>query len=183
MRPGLNVQKFILEDRNRLVKPILFLIITSLFYTLAQQWLRFEDGYVNYSGPDDSAVLVIFEWIQQHYGYANIIMALFIGMWIKILFRKYDFNFFEILILLCFVMGVGMLIYTIFGIIEGLSGVKILHFGGILGFVYASWAIGRFFDKSRKRNYLKGVLSYMLGMITFTVAAIILGNVMDLVLK
>jgi len=180
IRPGQNVKYFIHKDRNRLVKPIIFIIISSLIYTLVQQLLHFEDGYVNAGGFEESAITKIFEWIQNNYGYANILMAFFIAIWIKIFFRKYNYNFFEILILLCFAMGISMLIYTIFGIVESTTKIRVLHFGGIVGLVYASWAIGRFFDKSRKLNYLKGLMSYLLGMITFFIGAIILGLVIDL---
>jgi hypothetical protein len=116
VRPGATVQKFIHSDRNRLVRPIIFVIVSSLIYTIAQQLLNFEDGYVNAGGFGDSAITNIYEWIQSNYGYANILMAIFITIWIRIFFRKYDYNFFEITILLCFVMGIGMLIYTTSGI-------------------------------------------------------------------
>lgn len=181
LRPGKNIQSFILEDRARLVKPIIFIIITSLIYSLAQHFFHFEDGYVNAGGFDESATTKIFGWIQSNYGYANILMAIFIAGWIKIFFKKYEYNFFEILILLCFVMGVGMLIYTVFGIIESVIKIRVLHIGGIIGLLYASWAIGQFFDKNKKVNYLKGFLSYLLGMITFFLGAIILGMGIDFV--
>ena len=181
LRPGKNIQTFVLEDRNRLVKPIIFIIITSLIYTLAQQFLHFEDGYVNAGGFEESATTNIFGWIQKNYGYANIIMAIFIAGWIKVFFRKYEYNFFEILILLCFLMGIGMLIYTVFGLIESITKIQILQIGGMVELVYTSWAIGRFFDKNKKANYLKGFLSYLLGMITFFLAAIILGMGIDLI--
>ena len=181
LRPGKNIQTFVLEDRNRLVKPIIFIIITSLIYTLAQQFLHFEDGYVNAGGFEESATTNIFGWIQKNYGYANIIMAIFIAGWIKVFFRKYEYNFFEILILLCFLMGIGMLIYTVFGLIESITKIQILQIGGMVALVYTSWAIGRFFDKNKKANYLKGFLSYLLGMITFFLAAIILGMGIDLI--
>lgn len=179
IRPGKNIQQFILKDRNRLVKPIIFIIVCSLVYTFAQQLLRFEDGYVNYQGPSDSITVSFFAWIQNNYGYANILMALFIAMWIKILFRKYAYNYFETLILLCFVIGIGMLIYTVFGIIESFSGFKILHIGGIIGFVYSGWAIGQFFDQSKKLNYVKGFVCYLLGSITFFTLVILLGGIID----
>ena len=181
LRPGKNIQTFVLEDRNRLVKPIIFIIITSLIYTLAQQFLHFEDGYVNAGGSEESATTNIFGWIQKNYGYANIIMAIFIAGWIKVFFRKYEYNFFEILILLCFLMGISMLIYTVFGLIESITKIQILQIGGMVALVYTSWAIGRFFDKNKKANYLKGFLSYLLGMITFFLAAIILGMGIDLI--
>jgi len=109
-------------------------------------------------------------------------MAIFIAFWIKVFFRKYDYNFFEILILLCFVMGIGMLVYTAFGVFEGLTNIKVLHIGGFIGFLYAPWAIGRFFDKDKKINYLKGFVSYFLEFLTFSLGAIALGTLIDMVL-
>ncbi|MDA3892719.1 MAG: DUF3667 domain-containing protein [Salinivirgaceae bacterium] len=183
VRPGENVQKFIHSDRNRLVKPIIFVIVCSLIYTIVQQLLNFEDGYVNAGGFGDSAVTNIYDWIQKNYGYANILMTIFITIWIKLFFKKYNYNFFEIIILLCFVIGIGMLIYTTFGILESITKIRVLHVGAILGFIYTSWAIGQFFDKKKKVNYLKGLLAYLLGMITFYIIAVILGLGIDLMLK
>lgn len=183
IRPGQSIKNFIHKERSRLVKPIIFIIISSLIYTLAQQYLSFEDGYVNAGGFGESAVEVIFEWIQKNYGYANILMAIFIAIWIKIFFRKHDYNFFEIIILLCFVMGISMLIYTVFGIVESVTKIEVLPVGGMIGFFYVSWAIGQFFDKKRKMNYLKGFLSYLLGMITFFLLAIIVGMGIDFIQK
>ncbi|WP_111707613.1 DUF3667 domain-containing protein [Lutibacter citreus] len=183
LRPGENIQKFIHNDRNRLVKPIIFVIVCSLIYTIAQQFLKFEDGYVKAGGFGDSAVTIIYEWIQKNYGYANILMAIFITIWIKIFFKKYVYNFFEILILLCFIMGIGMLIYTTFGIIETITKLKILHIGGAIGFFYTAWAIGQFFDKTKKINYLKALVAYFLGMVTFYAIAVILGFGIDFISK
>ena len=183
IRPGQNVKHFIHEDRNRLVKPLIFIIICSLIYSVAQYLLHFEDAYVDLGEFKESSVAKIFYWIQANYGYANIIMAIFIAMWIKLFFRKYNYNFFEILILLCFVMGVGMLIYTIFGIAESATKITVLHYGVFFLLAYSSWAIGRFFDKTKKVNYLKGLLSYLFGSITFWIAAAILGIGIDLIQK
>ena len=72
-----------------------------------------------------------------------------------------------------------MLIYTVFGIIESSTNLRILQIGGMIGVAYASWGIGQFFDKTKKTNYLKGFLSYLLGMTTFFVMAIILGMGID----
>lgn len=183
IRPGQNIIDFIHYDRNRLVKPVVFLIICSLAYTLAQRFLQFEDAYVNAGGFGESALTNIFSWIQANYGYANILMAVFIALWIKVLFRRYEYNIFEILILLCFVMGIGMLIYSVFGILESLTELRVLHFGGMAGVVYCSWAIGQFFDKQKKVNYVKGFLAYLLGMTMFFFVATILGIGVDLLQK
>jgi len=180
-RPGQSIRDFIHKDRSRLVKPVFFIIICSLVYTATQQFMHFEDKYVTVTGFGESATASIFEWIQENYGYGNILMAIFMIFWIKVFFRKYDYNFFEMLTLLCFVMGMGMLIYTIFGVVESLSKLKILHLGGLVGFVYVSWAIGQFFDERKKINFLKGFLAYFLGMLSFTFVAIITGITIDLI--
>jgi len=179
IRPGKTIRKFILEDRNRLVKPIVFIIICSLIYTVLQQVFHFEDGYVNYRNSEKNTAAIIMDWVQNNYGYANIFMGIFIAFWTKILFRKYYYNFYEILILLCFVMGMGMLVYSIFGVLEAVTNLKILHIGGIIGFIYIIWAIAQFFDKKKKMNYFKACISYLLGMTTFTVSVIGLGLLID----
>ena len=40
IRPGETVREFIQKDRNRLVKPIIFIIICSFIYTIIQQILK-----------------------------------------------------------------------------------------------------------------------------------------------
>jgi hypothetical protein len=59
LRPGANVRHFIAENRNRLVKPILFIIVTSLVYSIVNTVFQIEEGYVSYSGLEESATSVI----------------------------------------------------------------------------------------------------------------------------
>ncbi len=182
-RPGQNVREFISENRSRLVKPIIFIIVTSLIYTLISHFFHIEEGYINLNDTKGSATIVINNWIQNHYGYSNIIMGVFIAFWLKIFFRKYDYNFFEIVILLCFLMGMGMLLFSIFALFEGLTKFPLMKISGIIFFIYSSWAIGQFFDKTKPINYVKALVSYLLGMITFGFSAIILGILIDLIIK
>lgn len=182
IRPGKTVREFILKDRNRIVKPIIFIIISSLIYSILRQFLNFKDGYIYYDNSIETTSMSIFGWIQDNYGYGNLIMGIFITLWTKILFRKYNYNFYEILILLCFVMGIGMLILAIFGTIEVLTGLKILQFGGMLFIVYSTWAIGQFFDRKKVSSYFKSFASYFLGMITFTIGIFIIGKIVDLII-
>lgn len=179
LRPGLNIRKFIAEDRSRLVRPIVFIIVCSLIYSIVQQFFDFKDGYFSYSFDIDSTAFTLFDWISGNYGYANILIAIFIAFWIKIFFRKYGYNFFEILILLCFVMGMGMLLFSFFGIIDGLTGIKIVDKSFLIGILYISWAIGQFFDKKKFLNYLKAIISYFLGLITFSICVMLMGFLID----
>jgi len=181
--PGQNVKNYLTENRSRLVKPIIFIIVTSLIYSLCNSFFHFEDGYVSYTGDDKSATVAVFRWVQGHYGYANIIMGLFIALWIKLFFRRHDFNIFEILILLCFVMGMGMLIYSVFGIMQGLTHVNLMQVAGIAGFIYTTWAIGQFYEKGKAMSYVKAFFAYAMGVLSFTFAAILLGTLIDLITK
>jgi hypothetical protein len=181
--PGENVRHFISENRSRLVKPIIFIIVSSLIYTLINNFFHIEDGYVKFDEEKKSTTGIIFKWIQNHYGYANIIMGIFIAFWLKIFFKKYDYNFFEILILLCFVMGMGMLIFAVFAIFQGLTHVYLMQVAGYVGIVYCTWAIGQFFDKKKIVNYIKAFTSYILGMITFSLSALLIGTLIDLATK
>ena len=178
-KPGENVRSFISENRSRLVKPIIFIIVTSLIYSVINHFYHIEKGYVNYDESTKSTTGLIFKWVQDHYGYSNIIMGIFIAVWTKLIFRKYGYNFFEILILLCFVMGIGMLIFALFAFLQGIIKIELMQVAGYVGIAYCSWAIGQFFDKKKPLNYLKAFASYMLGMISSGLFAIGLGTLID----
>jgi len=184
-RPGKSIRTFISEDRNRLMKPMVFILITSLIYALIIKISDFEggaiDGVLAALEDDKTATVAIFNWIQENYGYANLIMAIFIGLWLKVFFKKYQYNFFEILILLCFVMGTVMLIYTAFTLTHYLSDLDFVTVGILLGLFYATCAIGQFFDKRKAANYFKAFMAYVLGTITFTFVSLITGFIIDMI--
>ncbi len=181
--PGQNVRNYISDNRSRLVKPIIFIIVTSLIYTIVSHFFHIENSYIQYNEITKTTVSVVFKWIQDHYGYSNIIMGVFIAGWLKVFFRKYDYNFFEILILLCFVMGMSMLIYTLFAIFQGVTGFRLMQIGGMISIVYNTWAIGQFFDKKKVGSYIKALASYLLGMITFMLAGVFLGIAIDTLMR
>lgn len=189
IRPGRSVQNFIKNDRNRIVKPITFIIFCSLIYTIAQQYLinndfldEFGSGYTNSIGLKNSALVSIFEWVKKNYGYTNILMSIFIALWVKLFFRKSNYNFYEILTFLLYVLGISTLIYSLFMALDILTGYRLLYWGGIIGFVYSSWALGQFYDNRKAINYFKGAIGNMLGMITFYFIAIAIGTIIDMIL-
>lgn len=175
IRPGQTIHNFISNDRSRLVKPVVFVIVTSLIYTLINHFFHIEEGYINFDKTNTAAINPINEWVQSHYGYANIIIGVFLSLWLKLFFRKYGYNFFELLILLCFIQGMGMLIFAIFAMTEGLTHIRLLQYSGMLFLGYFSWAVGQFFDKHKYINYLKALGGYILGVITFTGCTLLLG--------
>ena len=183
INPGEKVRNYISENRSRLVKPVIFIIVTSLLYSISSQFFHIEDGYVNFQDDKESTTKVIFKWIQGHYGYANILMGIPIAWWTKLFFRKYDYNFFEILILLCFVMGMGMLIIAVFATIQGLIHIDLMGFSGVLTFVYITWGIGQFFDKNKIASYAKAFAAYLLGLSVFYLLVFMVGGLVDSIVK
>lgn len=181
--PGQNIRNYLTENRSRLVKPIIFIIVSSLIYSISNHFFHFQDGYINYLDSQKTSTSTISKWVQMNLGYSNIMMGIFIALWTKLFFRKRDYNIFEILILLCFVMGIGMLIYAIFGLVYGLTHLNIMQFAGIAAFMYATWAIGQFYDKGKASSYVKAFLAYIFGMMTFSLAILLVGTLIDLVIK
>ena len=110
-------------------------------------------------------------------------MGVPIALWTKLFFRKHGYNFFEILILLCFVMGMGMLIIAVFATIQGLTHIDLMGFSGVLTFVYITWAIGQFFDKKKIMSYVKAFAAYMLGLSIFYLLIFIIGGSIDSIIK
>jgi hypothetical protein len=178
-RPGKSIQEFITVDRARLVKPVLFIVLTSLIYTVVDHIFHIEQSYIDYDGAEGSAVVSILSWCQNHSGYVNIVMGAFIAFWLKLIFRRHEYNFFEILILLCFVMGIGMLMFAVFAAFEGLTGRHVMQLSGMVSVSYSSWAIGQFFEKKGVFRYFKALAAYMLGMATFAAFLIISGLFVD----
>lgn len=182
LNPGQTIRNYMSENRSRLVKPVFFIIITSLIYTLISHFFHLEE-YVKAEGLEKSAIGSIFKWIQANYGYANILTGAFVALWLKVFFKKYGYNFYELLIMLCFTLGISMLIFAFFGIIEGISHVKLLSVAGAVGFLYLVWATGDFFEKNKISNYLKALFAYILGTITLYMIVFGVGITIDIITK
>lgn len=78
IKPGKSINEFLTNNRSRLVKPIIFLVVTSLIYTIISHFFHVDEGYLSVQNTG-KATTAIFKWIQGHYGYANIIMGIFIA--------------------------------------------------------------------------------------------------------
>lgn len=176
--PGISVQKFIKGERNKIVKPIIFLIICSLLYTIAQQFWSFEAGLIQFNFENDEEtplMFKIYEWFSKNYGYANILMAIFIAFWINLFFKSFEYNYFETYVLLCFIMGNSILISTLFGVVEGVFNFPVLGIGILFSLIYSTWAIAQFFDRKNRMSYLKGFLGYIFGILSSLIFLFILG--------
>lgn len=185
LRPGSAIREFVNDNRSKHMKPIAYLILTSVLYTIVAHFFHADEIYnerekILFENP---SVAMLQHWVQTHYGYANIMMGVFIAGCLRLFFRKYRYNFFEMVILLCFVMGEGMLFLTLQAFFVSLITKQafIVILTG-LSVIYPTWAIGQFFDKNKVSSYIKAMFAYLLGYSLFYLTIVLVGFALDYVL-
>ena len=168
--PGESVRQYITEDRSRYVKPITFVIITSLIYTIVCHLFHVDAKEINQQmfGQTESleefpAGSLLTNWIIDNSGYVSIIIGFLMAFWVKLLFRKYGYNLFEIFVLFCYISGITTLLSSVFFIIQGIARLELIFATHLITAIYTIWAIGQFFDKKKAGSYIKAFLSYVLG--------------------
>jgi hypothetical protein len=181
LSPGKSVRTFIHEDREKYVKPVIFLIICSVIYTTITHFLHIEWSFFNIDKinleefKNEIRAKEIGNWTDGHLGYTNLIMGIFIGFWIKIFFKNHHYNLFEILVLLCFVLGEAILMLAIVLSLANLFNSAIIGaIGALTYFMYIIWAIGQFFGEKKIMNYVKSALTYFLGNMSYLIVLIVI---------
>ena len=179
--PGDSVRQFITEDRYRFVKPITFLFVATLVYALVVHLFNVNTEYVIKIDLGERSLSPLLKWFMENPRYVISILALFVALWLKILFKKAGYNFFEILILMCFVSGIATLIDALGAIFHGGAGTfqKIL---ANITLIYQTWAVGHFFGKKKVASYVKALISFILGAISFSILLLII-TLIDIVIK
>jgi len=164
IRPGESVRQFIAEDRHRFVKPITFLFICTLLFAFVSNPFNIRTS--NYEGPEGILSLIL-NWLFDHPSYFNLLIGLFVAFWIKIFFRKSEYNIFEIFILFCFVYGIMKLFELVVVIIQVITHLELINIAIGIGVIYITWATGQFFNKKKMSSYIKAFLSFIFGILTF----------------
>ena len=182
LRPGQNIRDYISGGRYRLVKPITFLIVTSLIYALIVNFFHIEEEYINYEQIEESAVSTILKWVMGNFGYTNLIMVFVVAFLAKLFFRKYGYNYFELLVLLCFVSGMEMLITSLISVVEGFANIHLQVEASIISAIYSCWVIGHFF-RNKFINYLKAFFVNILGFLIFIISVVFIGLSIDFIIR
>jgi len=168
--PGKSVRAYITEDRSRNVKPISFVIITALIYTLVNHF--FPVHIEDYIPQADEKVAnmrdFIFSWMQENSGYSHLIIGLFMAFGVKVFFRKAGFNLFEIYVLLCYVFGMLSLFRSLVNIFQAIMPLNLMQVIIFINLIYITWAVGQFFNGKKASSYIKACLSYLFGAIIFS---------------
>jgi len=175
IRPEFRIKQFIKTDRNKIVKPILFLIICSIIYSIfnSSKLPRIEK-------KDESILELLANLLTENPGYANIILVFFTAVWIFVFFRKHKYNYYEILILLFFIAGIQVLINSIFEALEFFWEIEV-PFNRLIAYLYSGWVVGRFFNKRKVASYFLGYLAQILGAVCMLLSLIGIGELLDLI--
>lgn len=186
IKPGKSVREFLFEDRKKYVKPILFLVFTSVIFSFLIKSLDISFNFFNIDTIKGLKGKLrsreIGAWTQGNLGYSQLIMGFFIGFWVKLLYRKSNYNLYEILVLLSYLLGEGFIILGFFILLATvLKGPIIGLIGIVIYFIYIIWGIGQFYGENQAKNYLKSFLAYFLGNATYLIALILLGYVLKFI--
>lgn len=187
IRPGKVIRQYLMEDRQRITKPITFLILTSLIYTFISHYFKTDVIHTSMLKAvyGDSSAYQLSLWIQNNYGYANLLMLVPITFWTKFLFDDFKYNAYETFVMTSLIMAEGMLLYAFQVLLNYVFPQLILLnecITAIVIFFYLSWAIGQFYGGT-KGNYFKALLSYVLGVASFQVLVTVIGIIVDIVFK
>lgn len=183
IRPGKLVRNFIFEDRSKATKPIIFLIFSATLFTLIFHFFHIEYQFISLPqkiGNTDQYLekKAISDWINNHVGYASLMIGFLIALWIKVFFRKHNYNIYEITILLCYSIGQLLLILLAFSLLEFLFKThSIAAIGVFAGYFYVFWSIGQFFGEKKIMNYVKSILCCFLGALSFRLILIVLATI------
>ena len=187
--PGKSVKEYITKDRSLYVKPIAFVIITSLIYTLVSHFFHIDaqEFQRQLAGETEQMELptsiLITNWTIEYSGYVTILVGLLMAFWVKLFFRKSGYNLFEIFVLFCYVSGISALFSSIIFIIQGLTQLSLIYPATLLTMIYSIWATGQFFDGRKASSYLKAFLSYALGWAIFSISIGIVIVFIDVVFR
>lgn len=179
IKPGETIRTYLFENRNKYVKPIVYLFFASLIFTLFTAFFHIQYTYLNvgYIEPlkDKVNLKVIDNWLISHIAYTNIIVGFCIAPWLMLLYRNRKYNIFEVIVVMCYVLATGLLI-----ILPLIMFVKISAlFGNLTIFfiIYQIWAIGQFFGERKTINYLTALLAFILGVLTHVAIFFVIGYI------
>ena len=182
VRPGQLLRNFILNDRTRATKPLIFLIFSGTIFTLVFHFLHID--FIFFSLGDNIFFdqylkkEAINDWLNGHIGYACLLIGITIAFWISIFFKKHNYNIYEIIVLLCYSMGQALLIITLFTLISYLTKIEFLPTVGIISsYLYIFWSVGQFFGEKQIINYIKSALCCVFGAVTFRIILILLAYI------
>ncbi len=187
INPEKSVREFLFEDRKKYVKPIVYLLIAAILFSFIIKTLNLNVSFFNVNNIKELRDLIrgreVGDWTQRNLGYSQLVMGLFIGVWLQVFFKKANYNFYEVLVLLSFVLGEAFILLGVFLLLAALFKSPIIGvMGSLVYFTYIIWAVSQFFGGKNIKNFIKSFLAYFLGNITYLLVLVIIAFLLKLVL-
>jgi hypothetical protein len=165
INPGAGVRQFLAQDRHRFVKPVMFVFLSSIIYTLVNHFSSLDLTIFVPQEADLDFTTLIMNWIQANQCYTNLIVGVFMAFGVKLFFRKSGYNIFEIYVLLCYVLGIATLLDSVFAILQAVTHLNLTQVLLFIESIYITWAVGQFFNRKKASSYIKALLSYFFGIL------------------
>jgi len=176
IKPGISIRHYITEDRRRFVKPISFVVVTSLIYTIVNYFFSLDiENFVSQFGENNQASVDIAKWALENSGYVNLFVGLFMAFGIKLFFRKDGYNLSEIYVLICYVFGLTSLFDAVGAIFQAVTHLNLLNFLFVSESIFITWAVGQFFHEKKATSYIKAFLSYFCGLLILIFLSALVG--------
>jgi hypothetical protein len=183
LRPGQTTHEYLTKNRHKYTKPLTFLLATSALYTLLVHYLH-ADSILQQSiakATPQSHGQSALQWMQDNYGYANILSGIFTVYFLRKFFKKYNYNFYEITVHLFFVTGEAMIILLLMPInTKYLNSILVESLLSLFVYLYIAWALGQFFEK-KISSYVKAFIAYMLRILFFGILLAVVGVAYELI--
>lgn len=172
IRPGQSIRQFLDGRRKQHAKPLAFVLMTSTLYVLAS-YIAGNDTFLGDmlsgmiegladDGADAAFTTPILSWLANHYAYSNLLFLPFFSLASYLAFVKSKFNYFEHLVLNCYIVGQQMIIYLAFSFIINVDSVMQL-IPVFLGYLYAVWVFIQVFKmRSIFVRILLTLLTYLI---------------------
>ena len=184
LKPGVSVKQYIYEDRSHYIGPVKFFVLISILFGLTYFFFKnyidhTVQSVIDFGFSENSAVTKMLAWSMQNTVYTDLFGGLLVTFGLKLFFRKYGYNLFEIFTLVCYVYGSATLVLVFTILISGLTKLNLVHFNHYITTAYFIWAIAQFFNGKKISSYIKALLSFIVGSVISITIVILIGFVSD----
>lgn len=172
IRPGYSIKEFLKGKRKQHFKPIAFVLLTSTLYVLIT-FLIDEKTFLestfsgmaralNENNLEKSTTAGILSWLSNNLGYSSLVLLPFFSFASYISFINQKYNFFEHLILNCYITGQQTLIYLTFAIIFfvfKINGYYTQVIPFLIATLFVFWTFNQFFEI--KKTFAKVLFTFI----------------------
>lgn len=150
--------------------------ITKLqFKRIGINFVSNNDGNSSNQVKFTETIKWLYRWTNENPGWTAVFFVVMFTPWIKLYFRKYDYNIIEISVMFCYITGVALTIAMLGGLIKIATKIDSYSIGQTLSNLYTIWAIGRFYEVNWK-GYIRVTLTYITAMAFFVISAVLLAQ-------